>query len=143
MKRTATAQWNGGLKDGKGTFSTGSGAIKDLGYSFTTRFEGAPGSNPEELVAAAHAACFSMALSVQLGSAGITPKTVQTTCTVTFDKVEAGWTVLESHLQTEVEAPGADEGKFNTATENAKKGCPISRLLNTKVTLEAKLKALR
>jgi osmotically inducible protein OsmC len=139
--RIATAVWQGGLKEGKGTFSTGSGAIKDLGYSFMTRFESAPGSNPEELIAAAHASCFSMALSAQLGNAGITPKSVKTTCSLKFEKVEAGWTVLESNLETTVEAPGADKAKFDTAAQNAEKGCPISRLLNAKISLKATLKA--
>lgn len=139
MKRNASAVWKGGLKDGKGEVSTGSGALKSLPYSFTTRFEDAPGTNPEELVGAAHAGCFSMALSGQLGGMGMTAESIQTAATVTMEKLEAGWTVTAIHLDVTAKIPGADAGAFQKAALNAKAGCPISRLLNTKITMEAKL----
>ncbi|HKS16269.1 MAG TPA: OsmC family protein [Planctomycetota bacterium] len=139
MKRNASAVWKGGLKDGKGEVSTGSGALKSLPYSFTTRFEDAPGTNPEELVGAAHAGCFSMALSGQLGGMGMTAESIQTAATVTMEKLEAGWTVTAIHLDVTAKIPGADAGAFQKAAQNAKAGCPISRLLNTKITMDAKL----
>jgi osmotically inducible protein OsmC len=135
MQRKATAVWNGGLKDGKGRISVESGLLKDANYGFTTRFESAPGTNPEELIGAAHAGCFSMAFSGQLGGAGITPESIETKATITMDKLDAGWTVTSSVLDCTVKAPGADAAKVKTAADNAKKGCPISRLLNTKVEL--------
>ena len=139
MKRNASAVWKGGLKDGKGEVSTGSGALKSLPYSFTTRFEDAPGTNPEELIGAAHAGCFSMALSGQLGGMGMTAQSIATNATVTMEKLEAGWTVTAIHLDVTATIPGADAGAFQKAAQNAKAGCPISRLLNTKITMEAKL----
>jgi len=139
MKRNASAVWKGGLKDGKGEVSTGSGALKSLPYSFTTRFEDAPGTNPEELIGAAHAGCFSMALSGQLGGMGMTAQSIATNATVTMEKLEAGWTVTAIHLDVTATIPGADAGAFQKAALNAKAGCPISRLLNTKITMEAKL----
>jgi len=139
MKRNASAVWKGGLKDGKGEVSTGSGALKSLPYSFTTRFEDAPGTNPEELIGAAHAGCFSMALSGQLGGMGMTAQSIATSATVTMEKLEAGWTVTAIHLDVTATIPGADAGAFQKAAQNAKAGCPISRLLNTKITMEAKL----
>lgn len=139
MKRNASAVWKGGLKDGKGEVSTGSGALKSLPYSFTTRFEDAPGTNPEELIGAAHAGCFSMALSGQLGGMGMTAESIATSATVTMEKLEAGWTVTAIHLDVTAKIPGADAGAFQKAAQNAKAGCPISRLLNTKITMEAKL----
>ena len=139
MKRNASAVWKGGLKDGKGEVSTGSGALKSLPYSFTTRFEEAPGTNPEELIGAAHAGCFSMALSGQLGGMGMTAESIATNATVTMEKLEAGWTVTAVHLDVTAKIPGADAGAFQKAAQNAKAGCPISRLLNTKITMEAKL----
>ena len=139
MKRIGSAVWKGGLKDGKGEVSTGSGAVKSLPYSFTTRFEDAPGTNPEELIGAAHAGCFSMALSGQLGGMGMTAQSIATTATVTMEKLEAGWTVTAIHLDVTASIPGADAGAFEKAAQNAKAGCPISRLLNTKITMEAKL----
>lgn len=141
MKRSASAQWNGGLKDGKGTVSTESGALKQLPYSFGMRFEGQPGTNPEELIAAAHASCFSMALSAELGKVGLKPETIRTSAVVTLDNVATGWTVTESHLDVTVNIPGADKGKFDTAAAAAKAGCPISRLLNTRITMNAKLES--
>ena len=139
MQRKASAVWEGGLKDGKGKVSTGSGALKNLPYSFTMRFENEPGTNPEELVAAAHAGCYSMAFSGQLGSAGLTAKSIQTSATVTFEKLEAGWTVTQSHLDVTVNVPGGDKAAIETAANNAKSGCPISRLLNAKVTMDLKI----
>ncbi|MGB8509810.1 MAG: OsmC family protein [Pyrinomonadaceae bacterium] len=141
MKRKGSAVWQGGLKDGKGTVSTGSGVLSETQYSFSTRFEDGIGTNPEELIAAAHAACFSMALSGQLGNAGMTAESINTTATVTLEKTDAGFTVTESHLDVTVKIPGAEQSAFETAAGNAKTGCPISRLLNTKVTMDAKLEA--
>ncbi|HEX9708577.1 MAG TPA: OsmC family protein [Candidatus Thermoplasmatota archaeon] len=137
LNRKATAQWNGDLKTGKGTFSATSGAFKDLPYSFTTRFEGTPGTNPEELIAAAHAACFSMAFSGQLGSASLTPEYVRTTATLNFEKTDVGWTAISIHLDTHAKVPGATNEQFEAAAQNAKVGCPVSRLLNTKIELTA------
>jgi osmotically inducible protein OsmC len=139
MKRSASAHWTGGLKDGKGTISTESGVLKSTQYSFGTRFENGPGTNPEELIAAAHAGCFTMALSGQLGNAGLTAEALDTTATVTMEKLDAGWTVTEVHLKLTAKIPGADKAAFDTAAANAKAGCPISRLLNAKITLEAAL----
>ena len=139
MKRSASAVWRGGLKDGKGTVSSDSGVLKGVAYDFKQRFENDPGTNPEELIAAAHAACFSMALSGQLGAAGMTADSIETTCTVSLEKGDAGFSVTESHLETTVRIPNADKTKFDTAVQNAKTGCPVSKLLNTKITLEAKL----
>jgi len=139
MQRKASAVWQGGLKDGKGKISTDSGLLKDAQYGFTTRFENGAGTNPEELIAAAHAGCFSMALSAQLGNAGMTAESIATTATVTMEKLEAGWTVTTVHLDVKAKIPGADKAKFETATQNAKNGCPISRLLNAKITMSAAL----
>jgi len=127
------------LKAGKGRISTASGALKDTQYSFTTRFENGVGTNPEELIAAAHAGCFSMALSGQLGAAGLTATSIRTSATVTMDKTDAGWTVTASHLNVAATVPGATAGAFGAAAENAKAGCPISRLLKAQITMDAKL----
>ncbi|HEX7833690.1 MAG TPA: OsmC family protein [Thermoanaerobaculia bacterium] len=139
MKRNASAQWNGGLKDGKGTISTASGALSQTQYSFGTRFEDGVGTNPEELIAAAHAGCFSMALSGQLTNAGTPPESIETTATVTMEKLEAGFTVTGVHLDVTAKVPGIDQAAFDTAANNAKVGCPISRLLNATITMDAKL----
>ena len=139
MQRKASAVWQGGLKNGKGTVSTASGVLNDTPYSFTTRFEQGAGTNPEELVAAAHAGCFAMALSAQLEGAGMTAEKLEVTATVKFEKLDAGWTVTESHLDLSAHIPGADPDKFQTAAKNAETGCPISRLLKAKITLSAKL----
>jgi osmotically inducible protein OsmC len=139
MQRNASAHWSGGLKDGKGTLTSASGVLKNTPYSFSTRFESQPGTNPEELIAAAHAGCFTMALSAQLGNAGITAQALDTTATVTLEKVDAGFSVTSVHLQVTAKIPGADPAKFSEAAKNAKEGCPISRLLNTKITMDAKL----
>ena len=139
MKRTASATWQGGLKEGKGTVSTESGVLSRTAYSFSTRFESQPGTNPEELIAAAHAGCFSMALSAELGKAGITPETISTAATLTMERLEEGWTVTSIHLEVRAKISGADPAKFEAAANGAKSNCPISRLLNTKITMEAKL----
>ena len=139
MKRSASAVWRGGLKDGKGTVSTESGVLSSTPYNFRMRFEDEKGTNPEELIAAAHAACFSMALSAQLGNAGMTAESIETTAIVTLDKVGDGFSVTSSHLKTAVKIPGADQAAFQTAANNAKAGCPISKLLNTQITLDATL----
>lgn len=139
MQRRANAQWKGGLKDGKGTVSTASGAVRTVPYSAAMRFGDTPGTNPEELVAAAHAACFSMALSNELGQLGFSPDTIDTKATLDFDKTEAGWTVKSIHLDVSAKVPRADPTKFQAAADTAKKNCPISRLLNTQITLSAKL----
>ncbi|MDC8450483.1 MAG: OsmC family protein [Nitrospira sp.] len=139
MKRSGSAIWQGDLKTGKGTVSTESGVLSQTQYSFSTRFENGKGTNPEELVAAAHAGCFSMALSAQLGEAGLTPEKLQTMATVTFDKTEAGWTVTNVHLNVKGKVPNADDAAWNKATQAAKTGCPISRLFNATITMDAKL----
>lgn len=139
MKRTASAVWQGGLKDGKGTISTASGVLESTQYSFSTRFEEGVGTNPEELIAAAHAGCFTMALSGQLTNVGLTAETINTTCTITMEKTDAGPSVVESHLDVTAKIPDATQEAFDTAANNAKAGCPISRLLNTKITMTAKL----
>ena len=139
MKRKGSAQWNGGLKDGKGTVSTDSGVLKDTQYSFSSRFESGTGTNPEELIAAAHAGCFSMALSNELGQANITPESVKTEATVTLEKLDTGFTVTEIHLEVTATIPDGDEKAFHKAAEAAKSGCPISKLFNAKITMTAKL----
>lgn len=139
MKRNASARWQGDLKTGKGTVSTGSGVLSETQYSFSTRFENGKGTNPEELIAAAHAGCFTMALSAQLGNAGLVPEKLETTATVTFDKLEAGWTVTGVHLSVTGKVPKADAAAWEKATQAAKTGCPISRLLNTTITMDANL----
>lgn len=135
MKRQATAQWDGDLKSGKGTFSADSGAFKDLPYSWTQRFESTPGTNPEELIAAAHASCFSMAFSGELGKANLQPDWIKTTCTLTFEKTDEGFAVTESRLESRAKVPKADKSAVEKAANDAKAGCPVSRLLNTKITL--------
>jgi lipoyl-dependent peroxiredoxin len=139
MKRKASAVWQGALKDGKGTISTDSGLLKDAQYSFSTRFENGIGTNPEELIAAAHAGCFSMALSGQLGSANLKPERIATTAIVTMDKLEGGWILTAVHLDVSAKVPGATAAAFATAAGNAKSGCPISRVLNATITMDAKL----
>ena len=141
MKRKASAVWAGDLKTGKGSISTESGTLKQTQYSFSTRFENGVGTNPEELIAAAHAGCFSMAFSAELGRAGFTPESIFTTATVTLDKTDAGFTVTESNLEMTAKIPGIDAEKFTAIANGAKAGCPISRLLNAKISLDAKLDA--
>ncbi len=141
MQRKASAQWSGGLKDGKGTISSPSGVLKNTPYSFGTRFESQPGTNPEELIAAAHAGCFSMALSGQLGAAGMTAQAIDTNATVTLEKLESGFAITTVHLDVKVKIPGADKTKFDQAAKNAKEGCPISKLFNAKITMDAQLES--
>ncbi|CAE6710370.1 MAG: OsmC family protein [Nitrospira sp.] len=141
MKRHASAQWNGDLKTGKGTVSTQSGVLSQTQYSFTTRFENGNGTNPEELIAAAHAGCFTMALSAQLGAANLVADQLATTATVTMEKLDAGWTVTGIHLDVKGRVPKADAAAWEKATTAAKTGCPISRLLNTTITMETKLES--
>jgi osmotically inducible protein OsmC len=139
MQRKGSAVWQGDLKSGTGTVSTESGVLKDARYSFATRFENGLGTNPEELIAAAHAGCFSMALSGQLGEAKLTPVSIRTTASVTIERVEAGFTVTRVHLDVVAKVPGASQAAFEQAAANAKAGCPISRLLKAEITMTAKL----
>jgi len=139
MKRKASAVWKGDLKTGWGSISTESGTLSQAQYSFTTRFENGVGTNPEELIAAAHAGCFSMALSAQLGGSGMKSEKIETSATVTLEKLEQGWTVTEVLLEVKAKVPGADPAAFDKAAKEAKAGCPISRLLNAKITLNAVL----
>jgi osmotically inducible protein OsmC len=139
MIRKASAVWNGSLKEGKGTISTDSGVLSKTPYSFSTRFENGAGTNPEELIAAAHAGCFTMALSAQLGNAGITPESLETAAAVTLEKLEAGFTITKVHLDVSARIPGVDKTAFEKAAENAKAGCPISRLLKAEITMTARL----
>ena len=139
MKRNASAVWKGGLKNGKGMISTESGVLSDAQYSFTTRFEQGKGTNPEELIAAAHAGCFSMALSNELGNAGLTPESIRTTATVTLEKTDAGFAIPAVHLTLEAKVPGADRGTFAQLADRAKTGCPVSKLFKADITLDATL----
>ena len=139
MEKKASAVWSGDLKTGKGSISTETGVLSNAPYGFVSRFEGGKGTNPEELIAAAHAGCFSMALSGQLGSAGLTAQKIETSATVTMNKLEQGWTVTDVHLQVKANVPGADQASFEKSANAAKAGCPISRLLNAKITMDAQL----
>ena len=139
MKRKGSAHWEGGIRDGRGTVSTDSGVLAEAQYSFSTRFEDGKGTNPEELIAAAHAGCFSMALSKQLEDAGMKAESIDTTAAVTLEKTDAGFTITKVHLDVTARIPGGDPLAFETATNNAKAGCPVSRLLNAEITMEAKL----
>jgi osmotically inducible protein OsmC len=139
MIRKASAVWNGSLKEGKGTISTDSKVLSNAQYSFSTRFENGIGTNPEELIAAAHAGCFSMALSAQLGTMNITADSIETTAAVSLEKTDAGFTITKVHLDVTAKIPGADPAAFQTAAQNAKAGCPISRLLKAEITMTANL----
>ena len=139
MKRNATAVWTGGLKDGRGTISNDSGVLKETQYSFSTRFENGIGTNPEELIAAAHAGCFSMALSGQLGAAGMTAERIKTTAIVTMEKLDAGFAITGVHLDLTAKIPGGDAAAFQKAAAAAKEGCPVSKALKVPITLDAKL----
>ena len=139
MKKTASAIWQGGLKDGKGQISTESGALKNNPYGFNTRFENQPGTNPEELIGAAHAGCFSMALSMMLGEAGLTPERIDTEAQVTLDKQEDGFAITAVHLVLKAKVPGASEEQFKEIANKAKAGCPVSKVLNADITLDATL----
>src|ERR1022692_117006 len=140
MVRKASAIWQGSLKEGKGNISTESGTLSNAQYSFSTRFENGRGTNPEELIAAAHAGCYSMALSVQLGNAGVTPESLETTASVTLEKLDSGFTVTKVHLDLTARIPGVDKAVFDKAAADAKAGCPISKLLKAaEITLTTKL----
>jgi lipoyl-dependent peroxiredoxin len=140
MQRKGSAVWNGGLKDGKGTVSTESGTLKETQYSFASRFESGTGTNPEELLAAAHAGCFSMALSGQLGAANLKADRINTTATVSLEKLESGFTITKVHLDVRAKVPGADKAAFETAANNAKAGCPVSKLFKgAEITMNAAL----
>jgi osmotically inducible protein OsmC len=139
IKRNGSAVWSGGLKDGKGAVSTGSGVLKDSQYGFNTRFEDGPGTNPEELIGAAHAGCFTMALSGQLGQAGLTAQELRTTATVSMEKVDGGFSITAVHLDLVAKIPGASQEAFDKAANTAKENCPVSKLLNADITLTAKL----
>ena len=141
MQRKASAVWQGGLKDGKGSISTESGVLTATPYSFGMRFEDARGTNPEELIGAAHAGCFSMALSAQLGEAGIRPEQIDTQAAVTLEKTDSGFAITRVHLEVNVRAPGADRAIFNAAATKAKTGCPVSKVLNAAITMNANLAA--
>ena len=139
MQRKGSAVWRGGLKDGKGTVSTDSGILKETQYSFGSRFESGIGTNPEELLAAAHAGCFSMALSGQLGNANLTAESIKTTAAVTLEKAEGGFAITKVHLDVKAKVPGASQAAFNTAANNAKAGCPVSKLFKAEITMIATL----
>jgi osmotically inducible protein OsmC len=141
MKRTGSAVWKGGLRDGAGTVSTGSGVLKDTQYSFSARFEDGAGTNPEELIAAAHAGCFSMALSGQLAQEGMTAESIRTTAAVSLEKEDAGFAITAVHLDVTATIPGGDQQAFERAANNAKSGCPVSKLLNAEITMEARLES--
>ena len=141
MKRTGSAVWQGGIRDGKGTVSTESGVLSGTQYSFGTRFESGAGTNPEELLAAAHAGCFSMALSKQIEDAGFKADSINTTASVRLEKTDAGFSITKVHLDVTARIPGGDQSAFETAASNAKAGCPVSRLLNAEITMDAKLES--
>ena len=141
MQRKASAVWQGGLKDGKGSLSSDSGVLAHTPYSFQTRFESTPGTNPEELLAAAHAGCFTMALSGQLGAAGLTPERLETTATVTLEKVGEGFSITRSHLDLVARVPGADKAKFDTAVKAAETGCPVSKLFKADISVSSRLES--
>jgi osmotically inducible protein OsmC len=141
INRKGSASWSGGLKDGKGTISTESGVLTDTQYSFGTRFENGKGTNPEELIGAAHAGCFSMALSAQLAEAGMTAENIATSAQVTLEKLDSGFTITAIHLTVKAKIPGADAARFQTAANNAKAGCPVSKVLNAAITMDASLES--
>ncbi|CAX59555.1 MULTISPECIES: OsmC family protein [Erwinia] len=139
IHKKGQAHWEGDIKQGKGTISTESGALKEQPYGFNTRFEGKPGTNPEELIGAAHSACFSMALSLMLGNAGFTPESIDTVADVSLDKSGDGFKITKIALQSQVKLPGIDSSKFDEIINQAKAGCPVSQVLNAEITLEYKL----
>lgn len=141
IKKTGSAVWEGSLKEGKGQVSTESGALKDVAYSFGKRFESEPGSNPEELIGAAHASCYSMALSMIMGEAGLTPERIATEAAVTLEQGGDGFSITRIHLTTRVRSPGADDDAFQEAAEKAKAGCPVSKLFKAEITLDASLES--
>ncbi len=139
MQRKASAEWKGSLKEGSGAVSSSSGVFSKTPFSFGTRFGDQPGTNPEELIAAAHAGCFSMALSAQLGTANLTPESIKTNATLTMEKLDSGWTITAVHLDVVGKVPKADAASFQKAADAAKAGCPVSNVLNAKITMNAKL----
>jgi lipoyl-dependent peroxiredoxin len=139
MQRKASAIWKGSLKEGKGSISSASGVLQNTPYSFSTRFENTPGTNPEELIAAAHAGCFSMALSAQLAGMNLTPWSIETTATLSLEKLDSGWSITAVHLDVVGRVPNADSAAFQKAAENAKTGCPVSKVLKANITMNAKL----
>jgi lipoyl-dependent peroxiredoxin len=139
MKRKGSAVWKGGIKEGTGMLSTGSGALSDTPYSFGMRFAEEPGTNPEELIGAAHAGCFSMALAGELGQAGLKAESIRTTATVSIDKTSDGFSITAVHLEVMANVPGADPWEFEKAANDAKVGCPVSKVLNAQITMEARL----
>ena len=141
IKRSGSAVWSGGIKDGKGSISTQSGALDQMQYGFNTRFENGPGTNPEELIGAAHAGCFTMALSGKLGEKGMTAKSLSTTANVSLEKEGAGFTITAVHLTLVAEIPGADQAAFDAAVADAKENCPVSKLLKAEITIESTLQA--
>jgi lipoyl-dependent peroxiredoxin len=141
MQRKASAVWQGDLKSGKGTISTDSGTLKQTQYSFSTRFENGVGTNPEELLAAAHAGCFTMALSGQLGAVGLKADKMETTATISLEKVGEGFSITKSHLDLVAKVPGADQAKFDQAVKNAETGCPVSKLFKAEITVNARLES--
>lgn len=141
MIKKASAIWKGGIKDGGGTISTETGVLNNAPYGFKSRFENGKGTNPEELLGAAHAGCFSMALSLILGEAGMTAEKIETQAAVTLEKVGDGFSITSSHLEVTAKIPGADPAKFQAAAEKAKAGCPLSKVLNAKITMNAKLES--
>jgi osmotically inducible protein OsmC len=141
MIKQASAIWNGGFKDGGGTISTETGVLKDAPYGFRSRFEDGAGTNPEELIGAAHAGCFSMALALMLGQAGLTPDKIDTHAAVTLDKVGDGFEITSSHLTVKAKIPGTDQAQFEQIANQAKAGCPVSKLLKAKITMDATLEA--
>ncbi|MDO8176803.1 MAG: OsmC family protein [Undibacterium sp.] len=141
MIKKAWAVWSGGIKDGGGTISTETGVLKDAPYGFKARFENGKGTNPEELIGAAHAGCFSMALSLMLGDAGLIPERIETHAEVTLEKIDDSFEITSSHLTVSAKIPGADNLKFQQIANEAKAGCPVSKLLKAKITMEASLEA--
>jgi len=139
MERTASAVWNGSLKEGKGSITTQSGVLSDAPYSFVTRFENGKGTNPEELIAAAHAGCFTMALSAQLGTMNFTPQSLRTSAKVTLEKLDAGWTISKIHLDVSARVPGISASAFESAAASARANCPVSRLFKAEITMDAHL----
>lgn len=140
MQRKASAIWKGGLKDGKGVISTESGVLQQTQYSFSTRFENGKGTNPEELLAAAHAGCFAMALSNELGNAGMTPNSLEASATITLDKDATGFAITKSHIDLVADIPNANKDKFDAAVKTAEKGCPVSKLFKAEISVTARLK---
>lgn len=141
MQRKGSAVWSGGLRDGKGSVSTASGVLNNTQYSFATRFENGVGTNPEELIAAAHAGCFSMALSAQLGNSNLKPERIATDATVTLEKLADGFAITAVHLSVKAKIPGASPEAFQKAANEAKAGCPVSKVLNAKITMDAQLES--